>query len=61
MYAIRSNGTLLPDRYPSWDEAVEGAQEEFALPPDGDWRIVLPDPVTGSFVPSPVYGIDHAL
>lgn len=39
MYAIRSNGALLPDRYPSWDEAVEAAQETHRLPPDADWSV----------------------
>lgn len=27
-------------RYPSWDEAVEAAQESAALPPDADWAVV---------------------
>jgi hypothetical protein len=39
MYAIRSNGTLLPDRYPSWGEAVEAAQEDHRLPPDAGWSV----------------------
>ncbi len=40
MYAIRSNGDLLPTRYPTWDEAVEAAQEGLRLPPEGDWTVV---------------------
>lgn len=57
MHAIRSNAIVLPDRYPSWDEAVEAAQETHELPPEGDWRIVLADPVTGGWATSPDYGV----
>lgn len=27
-------------RFPSWDEAVEAAQEDAALPPEGAWAVV---------------------
>jgi hypothetical protein len=40
MFAIRHNGTILADRYETWDEAVEAAQESHRLPPDADWQIV---------------------
>lgn len=50
MYTIQMNGlfwdaatrTFLPTgtRYPSWDEAVEAAQEDAVLPPDAPWSVV---------------------
>jgi len=40
MYAILHGTRLLPHRFPSWDEAVEFAQEDLALAPDDSWEIV---------------------
>jgi hypothetical protein len=50
VYAIAMNGLYWnatartfsadPTRYPSWDEAVEAAQEDAALPPDAPWSVV---------------------
>ncbi len=43
MWAIETGGTILPGRYRTRDEAVEAAQEDYRLPPDGDWAVVVPD------------------
>lgn len=39
MYAV-VNGTKVLGIYPSRDEAVEAAQEDLRLPPDGPWTVV---------------------
>lgn len=53
MYAITLNGTVLTRRYPSWDDAVESAQGELALPPGADWSVVVRTS-KGNFVPAVV-------
>lgn len=50
MFAIAMNGRFwnqdaaafadAPTRYPSWDEAVEAAQEDARLAPDAPWSVV---------------------
>ena len=49
MYAVRTDGRVLADRYATWAEAVEAAQEGLALPAASDWQVVLIAP-DGYFV-----------
>jgi len=60
VYAIRLDAEILPQRFDSWDEAVEAAQEDYALPPDADWAVVVASS-GGDWGRSPDYGIRHAL
>ncbi len=43
MFAIRFNGLVLSGRFDSWDEAVEAAQEDYALPLEAFWSVVRID------------------
>lgn len=54
MYAIRIDGEVYPERFGSWDEAVEFAQEGGHLPPGEPWDVV--HEVAGEWVVAPAAG-----
>lgn len=47
MFQIRICGTALPTQYRTRDEAIEAAQEDVKLPPNGDWEVAhVPPPMS---------------